>query len=203
MANGNYFMSGIAYLATLIPGDMKKKLINTFLIDIVIFCLFLYSAAPDESASMGLIFLVPFIFIVNLIAAIAHLLNATIILKQKDSQQSTIYFINAFVAPVIFFLMFFIAVRFHSWKTIKTYTFSVNKNNYELTLYLEEKMLRLSQIDGRGYYEGLFSGTYRESNDTIYFDKVDYGDSTAKLRIFDKKLTGFPLNPGAIKLHKK
>ena len=75
------------------------KIIGLALIDFGLIWLWVYQMNPDPSASIVMVLLVPFIFIVNIIIA-------GVLLYKKKKENGVIFLVNAVIASLLMFYLF-------------------------------------------------------------------------------------------------
>ena len=176
--------------------------ITIFFIDLILIGYFITTSRPDPSVSIEIIFIIPLLFVFNIVAGIVVLLIEKFVLKSE--QLAPAIFANSIMSPIMYYIMFSVASRKNVNDTMTTYHFSNKGNNYQLILYLKDKSYRLDLDEGSQMYQGLFWGTYHKAKDTFYlgYDHIDFGDSSVKIKMYDRQLIGFPSTTGEIKLIK-
>ena len=174
-----------------------------------------YKIDPEPSMSIALLFGIPFIFVANLLLALLLFLFYAFVTKDKDNHYPAILALNSVISPIIFYLFFVYATDRNVAKIYKAYPFSADNKKYKLAFDLVKG--NFSDNDRFNIYEvedggeiGILLGRYYVIKDTVFLvnDTSLHGilpklaQQPFKMKMFDQRLTGFPLHDAEIKLQK-
>jgi hypothetical protein len=95
-------------------------------LDYIIIRLWILRIDPDPSVSIGLLFLVPAVFILNIIIAI--------VLVFIKKQYSGLFFMNSFIASVLFYFLFTDGISRHQNKRYESWKFNLRDTAFDITL---------------------------------------------------------------------
>lgn len=166
-----------------------KKYILIFSIDIILILFWIIFNKPDQSESIVGIFIIPAIFIINIIIALIFFFI--------DRFKALLFLINSIIAPIIFFLLFMSWYKFEEWDNYRQYYFDKNGVHYELTIYKKVNQYYISEIEP-GFSRGLLDNTYKVSKDTTFLE-----NDTVKIFLINDVLFGFPEQNDKIELKNK
>ena len=169
--------------------NLKKinKIIVIFIILLlnIISAIEMFALHPDDSMSLGLIYIILlFIFINGIIG---------ILLILVKSKYGLYFIINIVINTIVVFISFFSAVKYYKATDIKPKKFYYNKTLYYLdfirmdTMYIIWKSGEYSDIEGKYNKKEnekieLENGIYIK-NDTIY----NFPSENLKLKLYDRK----------------
>jgi len=192
---------------------LLKKFAIILLADVIILGYWVYKIHPDPSISIALLFFIPFIFVINLLLALLVFLFFEFILKQKDNQYSSILAVNSVISPVLLFLFFGYATDRNVADRLRSYPFTVNNKKYELTFdlingnFFDNSRFNIYELEDGGE-RGIMLGKYYQVKDTVFLDNdtsvhgflPTLAQQPFKMKMVGKRLTGFPMYTGEIKL---
>ena len=169
---------------------MNKNLKKIIVIFIILFlnitsAIGMFALHPDDSMSLGLIYIILLFIFINGIIGISLIL--------VKSKYGLYFIINIVINTIVVFISFFSAVKYYKTTDIKPKKFYYNKTLYYLdfirmdTMYIIWKSGEYSDIEGK-YNEKenekieLENGIYIK-NDTIY----NFPSENLKLKLYDRK----------------
>ena len=166
---------------------MNKKIIVIFIILFlnIASAIRMFALHPDDSMSLGLIYIILLFIFINGIIGISLIL--------VKSKYGLYFIINIVINTIVVFISFFSAVKYYKTTDIKPKKFYYNKTLYYLdfirmdTMYIIWKSGEYSDIEGK-YNEKenekieLENGIYIK-NDTIY----NFPLENLKLKLNDRK----------------
>ena len=169
---------------------MNKNLNKIIVIFIILFlnitsAIGMFALHPDDSMSLGLIYIILLFIFINGIIGISLIL--------VKSKYGLYFIINIVINTIVVFISFFSAVKYYKTTDIKPKKFYYNKTLYYLdfirmdTMYIIWKSGEYSDIEGK-YNEKenekieLENGIYIK-NDTIY----NFPSENLKLKLYDRK----------------
>lgn len=166
---------------------MNKKIIVIFIILFlnITSAIGMFALHPDDSMSLGLIYIILLFIFINGIIGISLIL--------VKSKYGLYFIINIVINTIVVFISFFSAVKYYKTTDIKPKKFYYNKTLYYLdfirmdTMYIIWKSGEYSDIEGK-YNEKenekieLENGIYIK-NDTIY----NFPSENLKLKLYDRK----------------
>lgn len=162
------------------------------IIDIIVISLLLVQSNPDESVSIVAIYIIPLIFILNVVVAgIFLFINRRI---------SIFVLINSIVAPVIFFILFAGWFKYKHWEQYKDYHYTCNNEKYELSIHKKTNEFDVCQLISNGSI-GVCYGYYKKINDTIYFNDTISSHNIHHFYMTKDSLFEFPNKKYRIKLN--
>jgi hypothetical protein len=144
---------------------------------------------PDPSVSIGLLFLVPAVFVINIIVAI--------VLAFIKKQYSWLFFINSIIASIIFYFLFIDGIDRHQNKRYESWKFNLNDTTFEITLSKLDTTFNIAYRTTPGSSTGFMDGQYL-AKQSEYFLTSD----TVGLIIRNELLFGFRNTNDSIKLTK-
>ena len=169
--------------------NLKKinKIIVIFIILLlnIISAIEMFALHPDDSMSLGLIYIILLFIFINGIIGISLIL--------VKSKYGLYFIINIVINTIVVFISFFSAIKYYKTTDIKPKKFYYNKTLYYLdfirmdTMYTIWKSGEYSDIEGK-YNEKenekieLENGIYIK-NDTIY----NFPSENLKLKLYDRK----------------
>ncbi len=169
---------------------MNKNLNKIIVIFIILFlnitsAIGMFALHPDDSMSLGLIYIILLFIFINGIIGISLIL--------VKSKYGLYFIINIVINTIVVFISFFSAIKYYKTTDIKPKKFYYNKTLYYLdfirmdTMYTIWKSGEYSDIEGK-YNEKenekieLENGIYIK-NDTIY----NFPSENLKLKLYDRK----------------
>ncbi|TXE07944.1 hypothetical protein ES711_11005 [Gelidibacter salicanalis] len=173
---------------------MNSKKIITYgigllILEITFLGLWTYQMEPDPSVSLGIIIIVPFLFVLNIIIGILFYIF--------KSKLSSLFFINSIVCPLLFFGIWNLWYMNYQDRISERFEFVIGEKNYEVSLSKKSEYFSISDMTNQqnGTTTGLYFGKYEKKADSIKLT-----DGETKMYIVKKKLIGFPEKPNEIKL---
>ncbi len=168
---------------------VTKYGIGLLVLQIILFGFWTYQMEPDPSVSIGIVIIVPILFVLNIIIGI--------LLNFFKSKLSNLFLINSFVCPLIFFGIWNLWFLNYDDRISERFDFVIGKKNYEISLSKKTDYFSISDMTNQpnGSTTGLYFGKYERKTDSI---KLTDGDT--KMYIVEKKLIGFPEKPNKIEL---
>jgi hypothetical protein len=169
--------------------DLKKinKIIVIFIILFlnIISAIEMFALHPDDSMSLGLIYIIPLIIFINGVIGISLIL--------VKSKYGLYFIINIVINTIVVFISFFCAIKYYKTTDIKPKKFYYNKTLYYLdfirmdTMYIIWKPGEYSDIEGKYNKKEnekieLENGIYIK-NDTIY----NFPLENLKLKLNDRR----------------
>lgn len=163
--------------------------IGLLILEIILLGFWTYQMEPDPSVSIGIIIIVPFLFVLNIIIGILFYLF--------KSKLSNIFFINSIVCPLIFFGIWNLWFMSYHDRISERFDFVIGEKDYEVSLSKKTDCFSISDMTNKpnGSTAGLYFGKYERKKDTIKLT-----DGETKMFIVENKLIGFPIKPSEIKL---
>ncbi|PSG90901.1 hypothetical protein [Aurantibacter aestuarii] len=163
--------------------------IELLILEIILLGFWSYQMEPDPSVSIGIVIIVPFLFVLNIIIGILFYFF--------KSKLSHLFFINSIVCPLIFFGIWNLWFMNYHDRISERFDFVIGEKNYEISLSKKSDYFSISDMTNQpnGSTTGLFFGKYERKTDTI-----NLTDGETKMFIIKKKLIGFPEKPNEIKL---
>ena len=169
---------------------MNKNLNKIIVLCIILFlnitsAIGMFALHPDDSMSLGLIYIILLFIFINGIIGISLIL--------VKSKYGLYFIINIVINTIVVFISFFSAIKYYKTTDIKPKKFYYNKTLYYLdfirmdTMYTIWKSGEYSDIEGK-YNEKenekieLENGIYIK-NDTIY----NFPSENLKLKLYDRK----------------
>lgn len=165
--------------------------IGILIIEIILLGYWTYQMEPDPSVSLGIIIIVPFLFVLNIIIGV--------VLFLFKSKLSNLFFINSIICPLLFFGIWNLWFLNYHDRISERFNFVVGEKNYEISLSKKSDYFSISNITNQtnGSTTGLYFGKYEKIADSIKLS-----DGEIKMYIVEKGLIGFPEKPNEIKLIK-
>ena len=165
------------------------QLILLIVLDYIVIRFWILRIDPDPSVSIGLLFLVPAVFVVNIIIAI--------VLAFIKKQYSGLFFVNSIIASVLFYFLFIYGIDRHQNKRYESWKFNLNDTTFEITLSKLDTTFDIAYRTKPGSSTGFMDGKYL-ARQSEYFLASD----TVKLIIRNELLLGFRNTNDSIKLTK-
>ncbi|RAV97698.1 hypothetical protein [Pseudochryseolinea flava] len=173
---------------------MKTKLIaiglTVFVVETLLFGLWIYLNKPTPDISIALIVIIPFIFGLSILIGL-------FLLWFKVGHLAKIAFLNSIIGPLIFYFLW--TMWFDGWRerNYKEYSFNIDSVKFEVSLSRTSNYFSISDITNQpnGSTTGLFFGEYQTKGDTIILV-----DGQTKMKITNNKLFSFPQSETEIEL---
>lgn len=163
-----------------------------FVIETLLFGLWIYLEKPTPDISIALIVIIPFIFGVSILIGLA-------LLWFKLRHLAKIAFLNSVVGPTLFYFLW--SMWFASWseRNFNDYSFNIDSAKFEVSLSKTSKDFHISDVTNQpnGSTTGLYFGQYQIKGDTMILV-----DGQIEMKIIDSKLVGFPHSRTEIELSK-
>ena len=116
---------------------------------------------PDVSVTIYLIYMIPLIFLANLIiASIVYFIKKYYV---------PFFMLNAFLSSILLYFFFVLYSEIEFRKNNNCWNFNIDDTNYEISYGSLYNKYWAGIILGEGSYQGCDIGTVKEKNDTIYF----------------------------------
>lgn len=165
-------------------------LLTVFVLETLLFGLWIYLDKPTPDVSIALIVIIPFIFGVSILVGLAFLWF-------KAGHPAKIAFLNSIFAPLIFYLLW--TMWFDGWRerNYKEYSFNIDSVKFEVSLSKTNNYFSISEITSQpnGSTTGLFFGEYQTKGDTLILV-----DGKTEMKIVGNKLFRFPQSETEIEL---
>lgn len=159
------------------------------LLDTIVFSVWIYEMRPEPSQSIGLIVVLPFLIILNLIISLG--------LKLFKKKYSKLFLFNAILAPVLFFNLFSFFTDYFFNIDNTRFSFNDKYNYYEIQIYNETNTFYLYRVTYDDYKtrEEIIKGKSKRKNQRIYLfnDTIKMEIKNDVLIGFDKKNKYIPL----------
>lgn len=168
------------------------KYLCMLLIDIVLLGLFILWNNPDESISIEAVYIVPLIFIINILIAVVFIFI--------NHRTSILFGVNAFIAPLIFFFFFIGWFKYKHWEQYQDWHFLFQNEQYELSIHKKSNEFDVCKLVSGGS-NGICYGYYRKINDTIYFNDTISSHNIHHFFMVKDSLFGFPTHGSKITLN--
>lgn len=165
------------------------QLIVLIILDYVVIRFWVLRIDPDPSVSIGLLFLVPAVFIINIIIAIAFAFI--------KKQYSGLFFINSIIASILFYFIFIDGIERHQSKRYEIWKFNLHDTTFEITLSKLDTTFSIAYRTNPNSSIGFMDGQYFAKQNE-YFLTSD----TIKFTIKNQLLFGFKNMNDSIKLTK-
>ncbi|RNL51329.1 hypothetical protein [Pedobacter jejuensis] len=144
------------------------------IIDFAVIWLWVRQMDPDPSVSIGILLLVPFVVVLNLIIAL--------ILYFAKRELSILFVINSVIAGVLMYYLFGKGIDNHQTKRLESWKFKLQDTTYVITHWKLENTFSLSQSTSQGssieFLEGKFTKKgneyYLTTDTTEYLIKNEY-----------------------------
>jgi len=165
------------------------QLILLILLDYIVIRFWVLRIDPDPSVSIGLLFLVPAVFVINIVIAI--------VLAFIKKQYSGLFFINSIIASVLFYFLFIDGIDRHQNKRYESWKFNLHDTAFEITLSKLDTTFSISYRTSPGSSIGFMDGHYI-ANENGYVLRTD----TKTMTIKNELLFGFGRNADSLRLTK-
>src|SRR5690554_6298864 len=133
------------------------KILALVIIDFVLIWLWVYEMDPHPSESIGIIILVPFIFIINLVLA-----GILFLIKKKG--YSKIFLANSIIASIIMFYLFEEGIDRHLNNRIEDWTFQKADTIFSLTRWKNTNDFSMTYSLNPGSSWSFLDGHYKLEN---------------------------------------
>lgn len=159
--------------------------IGILILEIVLLGVWIYMMKPDPSVSIGITLIVPILFGINLIIGL--------LLYFQKKPLSKLFFANAVICPLIFYLLWNLWFMNYHERNNAEYKFTINDVVYELSIGKNTEYFYLcdENNDGRVYV-----GKYERKGDSILLKDSEYEMYIISNKLFEfpEKRTGIDLN---------
>jgi hypothetical protein len=161
-------------------------------VETLIFAMLVFAGKPEPSVSIALVFIVPFLFGLNIILGLYYYLR-------KLKQIATVVFVNSVVSPVIFYFIWTAWYSGFADRNYSQYSFGIGSNKFEILLSESDNDFSIEDITNQrnGTTTELYYGKYQIKGDSILMVSFEH-----KMFILNRKLYNFPRDSGAIVLQK-
>ncbi len=166
------------------------KLAILIIIDIIIIWLWVNQIDPDPSLSIGILLLVPFVLIINLIIA-------TILYFLKRKASSKLFLINSVIASFIMFHFYKMGIDRYQNRVLENWNFKKADTTFSLIRWKESDEFSMSYSLNPGSSWSFLDGKYYKENG----DWILVADSL-KMKIVNDSLIGFRKLSDTIQIHR-
>lgn len=141
------------------------KILGLAVIDFVLTWFWVYQMDPDPSLSIGIILLVPFVFVLNVIIA-------GVLFFVKKKEYSRIFLINSIIASIMMFFLFEKGIDRYQNNRLESWEFQKADTTFSLVHWkkINEFSMSYSLIPGSSW--GFLDGTCQDENG-IWILKAD------------------------------
>lgn len=167
------------------------KILGLTIIDFGLIWLWVYQMDPSPSGSIGIILLVPFVFVLNL--TIAGLLFFA-----KKKEYSKVFLVNAVIASIIMIYLFGKGIDRYQNKTLEEWTFQRADTTFSLIRWKASNEFSIHYSLNRGYSCGFLNGSCESEN-----GKWILRTNSTTMQIDKDNLIGFRNLTDTIKLTKQ
>ncbi|MDD2797788.1 MAG: hypothetical protein PHV20_04270 [Bacteroidales bacterium] len=166
------------------------KILILAVIDFGLIRLWVYQMDPDPSVSIGIILLVPFVFVLNLIIA-------GLLFYAKKKEYSKVFLVNSVIASVILFYLFAKGIDRHQNKRLEEWTFQKADTTFSLIRRKETNEFSITYSLNPGSSWGFLYGHCENKNEKWVL-KAD----SITMEIDNDYLIGFRNQTDPIKMKK-
>jgi hypothetical protein len=167
------------------------KILALILIDFGLIWWWVYQMDPEPSVSIGIILLVPFVFLINLIIG-------GILFFFKKREYSRLFFVNSILASIMMFYLFGKGIDRHQNNRLESWEFRKADSTFRLIRWKKIDEFSMSYSLGPGSSTGFLNGKCIEENGEWQLT----GDSFNMKIINDLELVGFRNKYDTIKMNK-
>ncbi|WP_153799135.1 hypothetical protein [Foetidibacter luteolus] len=165
------------------------QLIVLIILDYVVIRFWVIRIDPDPSVSIGLLFLIPAVFVTNIIIGV--------VLAFIKNQYSGLFSVNSIIASILFYFLFIDGINRHQSKRYERWKFNLNDTTFEITLSKLDTNFNIAYRKNPSYSTGFMNGQYL-TNQSEYLLTSD----KTILAISNEFLFGFRNTNDSIKLTK-
>ena len=170
-----------------------KKLYSILLLTVIDFCLiwfYIYQLDLDPSAGMIIVFLVPFVLVLNL-------LISGFFLYRKRSNYAKLFFINSILASVIMFFLFSARMDKDAYEMAEDWEFKKNDTTFTITRWKKTNEFSVTYSLRPGSSAGYMNGSCEQKDDgwILVSDSLE-------MRIINEMLVGFRNATDTLKINK-
>jgi hypothetical protein len=133
------------------------KILGLAAIDFGLIWIFVYQIDPDPSVSIGIILLVPLVFVLNLIIA-------GVLFYIKIKEYSRVFLVNSVIASVIMFYLFEKGIDRHQNKRLEEWTFQKADSTFSLIRWKEKNEFSMSYSLRPDSSWSFLDGNYENKN---------------------------------------
>lgn len=167
------------------------RILGLLLIDFGLIWLWVFLIDPDPSISIGLIVLVPLVFMANLIVG-------AILFFLKKKEFAKLFFLNSVLASIIFCYLFLEGIDRHQNNRLESWEFQKADSTFTLTRWKTSNEFSLTYSLSPHWSWGCLNGTYKNENDEWVLE----ADSIEMRIRNDNQLIGFRRPTDTIELKK-
>jgi hypothetical protein len=167
------------------------KLLGFIAIDFLIMWFLVYRNPLDPSVAIGIVILVPFVFLLNILVCI-------IFFRLKQREYASLFLVNSILASAIMYFMFDKGIDKYQNDRLESWEFSIADTTYSLTRWKKENEFSLSYSLNAGSSTSFLGGTC----ELVGNDWVLKADSM-EMRIHQSYLIGFRTSSDTIKMVKE
>jgi hypothetical protein len=166
------------------------KLLGLIAVDFIVIWILVYQMNPDPSVSIGILLIVPFVFVVNLVIA-------GILFWLKKKEYSRLFLINSIIASIIMYYIFDKGIDRYQNNRLESWEFNISDTTFSLIRWKEVNEFSMSYSMNPGSSFGFLDGKCELiSNDWIL--KTD----SIQMKIQGDFLIGFRTKLDTIKMRK-
>lgn len=157
------------------------------IIDFAVIWFWVKQMNPDPSISIGILLLVPFVVILNLVIAL--------ILYFTKREFSSLFLINSMIAGILMFYLFGKGIDRYQNERLESWKFEIQDTTFVITHWKLENSFSISESTNLGSSTSFLDGKFRNIGNEYYLTT----DST-KYKIKNEYLYGFRNSLDSIKL---
>eukprot|EP00388_Colpodella_angusta_P019081 GDKJ01047669.1.p1 GENE.GDKJ01047669.1~~GDKJ01047669.1.p1 ORF type:complete len:174 (+),score=16.53 GDKJ01047669.1:334-855(+) len=165
------------------------RIILLTIIDFAIIWLWIKQMNPDPSVSIGILILVPFVVILNLIIAL--------ILYFFKKEFVSLFLVNSIIAGILMFYLFGKGIDRYQNERLESWNFKLQNTTYNITHWKLENTFSMSESNNPGSSTGFLDGKFIKKGNEYYL-KTD----TTEFIIKNGYLYKFRNESDSIKLNK-
>ncbi|MHB9142211.1 MAG: hypothetical protein ACYC25_10075 [Paludibacter sp.] len=166
------------------------KILGLTIIDFGLIWFTVYKINPDPSVTIGIIILVPLVFIINIVIA-------GILFTFKRKEYGKLFLINSIIASILMYYLFIKGIDRHLNNELESWEFVKSDKTYSINRWKNTNDFDITYSTGPNYSAGFLYGKYKQIN----HDWVLTADSF-RLQIHENKLIGFRNESDTIQMRK-
>jgi hypothetical protein len=165
------------------------RIILLAIIDFVVIWLWVKQMNPDPSVSIGMILLVPFVVVLNLVIAL--------ILYFIKKEYALLFVVNSIISGILMFYLFGKGIDRYQNERAESWKFKIQDTTFFITHWKLENTFSISESTTPGSSTGFLDGKFIKNGHDFYLTT----DST-KFEIKNEYFYGFRSSLDSIKLKK-
>ena len=165
------------------------KVIILTIIDFIIIWLWVKQIDPDPSVSIGILLLIPFVVVLNLVVAL--------ILYLTKRHLALLFVINSIVSAIIIYYLYGKGIDRHQNNRLESWEFKLQDTTFQITHWKIDSTFSLSKSTNPGSSTSFLNGNFIKKG-RVYYLTTD----TTEYIIKDEYLYKFRNPPDSIKLTK-